>query len=102
VHEATHAWLDHLGFSYTPGRRARIEAICYRAEAAFAREIPECQDVAREYEMCAQLVLEQPDEEWSDAAFRSRTIARLVELGVPGWAARLVSRSSSVLPDARF
>jgi len=101
VHEATHAWLDHLGFTYTPARRARIEAICYRTESAFARKLPDSEDVAREYEMCAQLVLEQPDEEWSDAAFRSRTVARLVDLGVPGWAARLVSRSSSVLPNER-
>lgn len=101
VHEATHAWLDHLGFSYTSDRRARIEAICYRAESAFVRRIPGCDSVALEYDMCARLVLEQPDDEWSDRAFRSRTAAELSELGVPRWLANFLSRSSSVLPNKR-
>jgi hypothetical protein len=101
VHEATHAWLDHLGFSYTTDRRARIEAICYRAQAAFARRIPGCDSVATEYDMCADLVLSQPVEEWSDAAFRSRAAADLNGLGLPKWLAKLVSRSSSVLPNDR-
>jgi hypothetical protein len=101
VHEATHAWLDHLGFSYAPHYRARIEAICYRAESAFARRIPGCESLALEYDMCAQVVLERPVEEWSDRAFRSRTAAELSELGLPRWLANLLSRSSSVLPNER-
>jgi hypothetical protein len=101
VHEATHAWLDHLGFGYTADRRARIEAICYRAAAAFVRRIPDCASVALEYDMCVGVVLEQPLSEWSDEAFRSRTVDELRALGVPKGLANVLSRSSSVLPNER-
>jgi hypothetical protein len=101
VHEATHAWLDHLGFVYAPRYRARIEAICYRAEAIFAGRIPGCEEVALEYEQCAQLVLGQPDDEWSDEAFHLRAAERFIELGLPQWLAKRLSRFSSVLPNER-
>jgi hypothetical protein len=101
VHEATHAWLDQRGFVYTPQCRARIEAICYRAQSTFAARIPGCQDVALEYEQCAQLVLDQPDDEWSDEAFHLRAAEHFIELGVPQWLARRLSRFSSVLPNER-
>jgi hypothetical protein len=101
AHEATHAWLDDLGFSYTPNRRARIEAICYRAESALARRLPGGEEVALEYEQCARLVLDQPEVEWSDEAFHSRAAEHFSELGVPRWLAKRFSRSSSVLPNER-
>jgi hypothetical protein len=101
AHEATHAWLDDLGFTYTPSRRARIEAICYRTESALARQLPECEEVALEYEQCAWLVLDQPEDEWSDEAFHLRAAEHLGELGVPRWLAKRMSRFSSVLPNDR-
>ena len=86
VHEATHAWLDQLGIKYEPARRARMESVCYRAQSAFARKVPESEHAVAEYDACAQLVLEQPDEEWSDAAFRLRTAESLASLVcLDGW-----------------
>jgi hypothetical protein len=101
VHEATHAWLDHRGFAYAPESRARIEAICYRAQSTFAAKVPGCEEVALEYEECAQLVLEQPDDEWSDEAFHLRAAEHFIELGIPQWLAKWLSRSSSVRPNER-
>ena len=101
VHESTHAWLDHRGFVYTPERRARIEAICYRAQSTFAAKVPGCEQVALEYEEHALLVLEQPDDEWSDEAFHLRAAEHFIELGVPRRLAKWLSRSSSVLPNER-
>jgi hypothetical protein len=94
VHEATHAWLDSRGFSYAPHQRARVEAICYRAEAAFIRRVPGESDLASMYESCARAAVDTPDD-WSDDAARDRAYVNLKELGFPAWLARRVSGSSS-------
>jgi hypothetical protein len=41
VHEAQHARLFRLGFSYAPEFQARIERLCYRAERTFAKRLPD-------------------------------------------------------------
>jgi hypothetical protein len=85
VHETTHAWLEARGFTYRVERRRRIEAICYRAEAAFARRIPDGIELVSYYEERAKQVLTQTDGEWSDAAFLARDMARLRALSFPEW-----------------
>jgi hypothetical protein len=98
VHEVTHAWLDSLGFSYAPPQhRARIEAICYRAEAAFARRVPGGEEAAAEYDEIARAISDGLDV-WSDEDIRDRARAALKELGVPEWLVRVLSRVSSFLP----
>jgi hypothetical protein len=85
VHETTHAWLEHLGFKYEPGGRQRIEAICFRMEAAFARHVPEGADLAKYSEDRAAKILAEPSEVWSDSAFANRAATELRELGTPKW-----------------
>lgn len=94
VHEATHAWLEHLGFSYETERRQRIEAICYRSEAAFVRRLPNGEGMAIEYEECAQWIVDQSPHEWSDEAFRTKDVDQLRALGTPEWLIRLVASTS--------
>jgi hypothetical protein len=85
VHETTHAWLEAQGFEYRAERRRRIEAICFRAEAAFARRLPDGAALASAYEERAARVLAQLDSDWSDAAFLAKDSARLRALQVPEW-----------------
>ena len=85
VHETTHAWLEARGFAYQADRRRRIEAICFRAGAAFARRLPDGAALATDYEERAAGVLAQSDRDWSDAAFLERGSARLRALYVPEW-----------------
>ena len=101
VHEITHAWLDHLGFEYTVHRRRRIEAICYRSQAAFARRLPGGEELAADCEACADAVLLQTEAEWSEHVFRLRAIAQLRELGTPEWLVRAVSGITTMLHNER-
>ena len=84
VHETTHAWLEHCGYRYTVERRPRIEAICYRSEAAFARQLPDGEDLATVFDICAELAL-QDENAWTDTALRELTLNQLREIGAPTW-----------------
>ena len=92
VHEATHAWLNACGFIYTPDRRRRIEAVCIRAQAAFARQLDGGHQLAEYYEARAQEVLGQSDAQWSDAALAARAVDDLRDIGTPTWLVRIVAR----------
>jgi hypothetical protein len=85
VHETTHAWLEYLGFTYDPARRQRIEAICFRAEAAFARRVPDGDVTAKDFEERAAKILAEPPEAWADKAFADRAATELRALGIPKW-----------------
>jgi hypothetical protein len=85
VHEGTHAWLDRLGFGYEEAHRARVEAICHRAQLAFARRLPDPGGLVE----LAQRQLARDPADWSDAAFERNYEEGLRELGVPGWLVRL-------------
>jgi hypothetical protein len=87
VHEGTHAWLWRLGFGDEEVWRARVEAICYRSEFAFARRLPQ-RDVALECEL--EAALRADPAEWSDAAIRERKLQAIHSLGVPRWMARII------------
>ena len=86
VHEATHAWLDQLGFDYREDRRQRIEAICFRSEIAFARKLPAAGDLVER----AERQLARDPAFWSDRAMRTHAMTELHELGVPWWLVRLL------------
>jgi hypothetical protein len=92
VHETTHAWLEARGFVYRADRRRRLEAICFRAEAAFARRLPDGSALANYYEERAAGVLAQSDADWSDAAFHASDVARLRALHAPEWIVEWIAR----------
>jgi hypothetical protein len=81
VHEATHAYLERLGFSYHEHRRAQIERICVRSELVLLRRIGDEEGVVD-----AERRLTTPAEVFSQAAFQQRAEANLKKLGPVGWA----------------
>lgn len=93
VHEVTHAWLESHGFRYLEERRGRIEAICYRRQAAFARRLPGGEPLAVYYEGRAADAL--VSDQWTPAAFRERTKHALERAGVPQWAIAIFARRSA-------
>lgn len=87
VHEATHARLWRCGIGYEEGQRLRVEAVCLRRELAFAKKLPNGEDVRRS----AESLLEWPalPEYLTDAAFAGREAEGGAEalkyLGIPAW-----------------
>jgi len=55
AHEATHVWLERLGFVYAADRRVRIEAICNRRSLRLARRLPNSEQLVRSVEQRLQL-----------------------------------------------
>ena len=90
VHEGTHAWLCRLGFGYEDHRRARIEAICYRSEIAFARRLPEGEMLVPDLEKALTL----DPAYYSTKMQREQTFKDLRTLGAPQWLVRLLSFAS--------
>jgi hypothetical protein len=88
VHEGTHARLRRLGFGYGERERARIEHVCFRAEIAFARRLPDAGDVIAR----AERQIARDPIIWTDAGRRAGYAGDLQALGVPRWLARLLSR----------
>jgi hypothetical protein len=90
VHEATHARLMRCGIGYEEGLRARVEAICFRRELAFAAKLPNGRQVREQ----AERRLGIPHAYWTDAAFSDRHdiehAEALRDLGVPNWLVRTV------------
>src|SRR4051794_39550361 len=67
VNEATHAGLIHCGIGYEPQFRARVEAVCFRRELAFAAKLPNGELIQREGE--SRLSNYRADDYWADEAF---------------------------------
>ncbi|MFN3652062.1 MAG: hypothetical protein ACK47B_21000 [Armatimonadota bacterium] len=86
IHEATHAWLFHLGIGYEPPLRARVEAICNRAVEVLTRRAPGGEKLRDEREWQDTL----PAGFWSTDSLRRRTIWQLRKLDAPAWVERLV------------
>ena len=86
VHEAMHARLMRWGFGYKEYQRARIERVCYRAQRAFARRLP---DGAALVEEAEQSILRTRDcVPWSDNAFLEANVQTLRDMGWPEWVLR--------------
>jgi hypothetical protein len=87
VHEATHGRIDRAGILYAPDRRYRIEALCMRAQIAFAESLPGDNHYLLNH---LRTALERP---WfSDRQHYERVMARLRALGAPEWVARWLQR----------
>ena len=78
VHEATHAWLEKLGFWYSEDRRQRIEAICFKRELRFVRRAGGEKELISELER--QLTCDPAY--FSPEAFKERTLTEIERLGV--------------------
>jgi hypothetical protein len=90
VHEATHARLLRSGIDYGDDLRARVEAVCFRREIAFATKLPNGAQVRESAER--NLKLYSDDALWTDAALEGRHVKGASEalryLGVPNWVVR--------------
>ena len=88
IHEATHARLMRWGFSYEESKRLRTERICFRAERAFARRLPNEEEQVRR----ADEMLALDGECFSDAGRRAAMRDGLRTLGVPRWVVSILDR----------
>jgi hypothetical protein len=88
VHEATHAWLEKLGFRYSEDRRQRIEAICFKRELRFVRR------AGGESELVCDLErqLTRDPAYFSSEAFRERTLSEIERLGLPRRVVTMIER----------
>jgi hypothetical protein len=89
VHEATHARLWRCGIRYDEDLRQRVEAVCNRRELAFARKLPNGQQVR---EWAADALAISPSN-WTNVASQERNVEGSIQvlrhLG-PNWFARIV------------
>jgi len=92
AHEACHAWLSSIGFINRQERRHRVEAVCYRTEAAFARRLPDGRELSERYMTYASEAIEEGPEAYSLRARRERDLLALADLGAPTWLLGLLGR----------
>lgn len=88
----SHAWLEGLGFRYSEAQRGRIEAICFRREAAFARRFRGGEALAEHYEECASHALIST--QWTAVAFAERRRQTLEGSGLPRWLSQWLTPDS--------
>lgn len=104
VHEATHARLERCGIEYEEQRRARIEAICFRRELAFAARLPDSAELQEGIARCLEWYQANP-EQFSDAHFQEAHAAGAVEalryLGSPEWFVKAFSLALPIVSRAR-
>jgi hypothetical protein len=81
VHESTHARLIRTGVPYDESLRQRIEGICFRAERAFGRRLPDGRDIVES----AERQLARKDDFVSDDARWHRLLDSGRKIGFPGW-----------------
>jgi hypothetical protein len=96
VHEAMHARLKRWGFGYEEQRRARIERVCFKAERAFARRLPDGELLVQQAQR--QIVRTYDGTLWTNAASLERDFQTLRGLRWPEWAIRALVKIS---PRAR-
>ena len=80
IHEAAHARLMRLGFGYEEPKRLRIEHICFDAERAFVRRLPDGEELTKEIDEKQAYYGEY---HFSNAGRREADLEGLHELGVP-------------------
>jgi hypothetical protein len=104
VHEATHARLERYGIEYEEQRRARIEAICFGRERAFAARAPEGDELQQRIARYLEWYQANP-EQFSDTRFQENHMAGGIEalryLGTPDWIIRAISVSAPIIRRAR-
>jgi hypothetical protein len=93
LHEATHGLIYRRGISYKQPDKKRIESICFRAEMALGRRLPDGQSIVES----AKLGLAQPESFWESSNIGKLRLLSLEEKlsdlqksGAPTWAIRLI------------
>ena len=86
VHEATHARLFRAKIAYTQDIRMRVEQICFKAELAFARRLPNGEQPIRDAEVRLQI----SENYWTNVEIQQRNLDALAELGKSNFAARFL------------
>jgi hypothetical protein len=104
VHEATHARLERYGVRYDESQRARIEAICFRRELAFAVRLPDSANLQEEIARCLDWYPANPDY-FSNAHMAERytmgEIETLRHIGTPDWLIQAMQTLRSIIRRAR-
>ena len=104
VHEATHAKLDRRGFGYQEELRARIEAICFRRELAFAVRLPDSAQLQKDIGYRLTWYQSNPDY-FGSAQFHERhtegEMEMLRHIEIPEWLVRATPRAKSVIDRTR-
>lgn len=91
IHETAHARLMRLGFGYDEPKRLRIEHICFDAERAFVRRLPDGEELTKELDEKQAYYGEY---HFSNAGRREADLEGLRKLGVPEWMVWLLARLS--------
>jgi hypothetical protein len=98
VHEATHARLMRCGIGYEAELRARVEAICFRRELAFAARLPNGEQVGVE---AKSRLIGFTSDYWTNEGFRDREDRGAADalrfLGTPDFLIRAVFRCRELL-----
>jgi hypothetical protein len=81
IHEAQHARLFRLGFGYEPAIQPRIERLCFRAERAVARRLPDGAALVKS----AEAGMNYAPESYSRATRQARERAGLAKLAEQNW-----------------
>jgi hypothetical protein len=104
VHEATHARLERYGIGYDEDQRARIEAICFRRELAFAVLLPDSSKLQQDIAGYLERYPANPDY-FRDAPTIERhtngEIEMLRHIGAPNWLIRTMLNLKLIISRAR-
>jgi hypothetical protein len=104
VHEATHARLERCGIAYSEDQRARIEAICFRRELAFAVRLPDSAQLQEDRARDLNWYQANP-RYFHDSQFIERHINGEIEMlrhiGAPAWLIRATPMLKSMIGRAR-
>jgi hypothetical protein len=104
VHEATHARLERYGIGYAEDQRARIEAICFRRELAFAVRLPDSARLQQDIAGYLDWYSANPDYFRDTPAIErdaNGEIEMLRHIGVPDWLIRAMPTLKSIIGRAR-
>ena len=104
VHEATHARLERYGIRYDEDQRARIEAICFRRELAFAVRLPDSAGLQEEIAGYLDWYPANPDYFRDAHAIERNTNGEsemLRHIGAPRWLIRAMPTLKSIIGRAR-
>jgi hypothetical protein len=90
VHEATHARIAHAGIEYRMPTRARIELACAKEQLAFARRLPDSDELVAQLTRRVASWACEPGPDWSDERFRRDAAQALRDNQAPAWLVRLL------------
>ncbi|MBR0869792.1 hypothetical protein JQ633_05445 [Bradyrhizobium tropiciagri] len=104
VHEATHARLERYGIGYDEEQRARIEAICFRRERAFAVRLPD--GTGLQQDIAGYLHSYPANTDYFSDAHASERYANgeievLRHIGAPDWLIRMMPALKSIIGGAK-